>query len=105
MRTKVIAGVPVNLDDDGFFMEPQAWTEAMLPELAAAEGIDELTEDHMLVIKLMRVEYEEKGTGPAVRALSRASGTCIKDLYRLFPKGPAKIAARIAGIPKPRGCI
>ena len=53
----------------------------------------------------MRREYAEKGTGPSVRALSKTSGVSIKELYQLFPKGPAKLAAKIAGIPKPRGCI
>jgi TusE/DsrC/DsvC family sulfur relay protein len=53
----------------------------------------------------MRNEYFEKGTGPTVRVLGKTSGVSVKELYQLFPKGPAKIAARIAGIPKPRGCI
>ena len=53
----------------------------------------------------MRSEYLEKGTGPTVRVLGKTSGVSIKELYQLFPKGPAKIAAKIAGIPKPRGCI
>ena len=45
------------------------------------------------------------GAGPTVRALGKTSGVPVKELYQLFPKGPAKLAARIAGIPKPRGCI
>jgi tRNA 2-thiouridine synthesizing protein E len=53
----------------------------------------------------MRQEYAEKGTGPTVRLLGKASGVSVKELYQLFPKAPAKTAARIAGIPKPRGCI
>jgi tRNA 2-thiouridine synthesizing protein E len=53
----------------------------------------------------MRREYFEKGTGPTVRLLGKSSGVSVKELYQLFPKGPAKVAARIAGIPKPRGCI
>jgi tRNA 2-thiouridine synthesizing protein E len=53
----------------------------------------------------MRTEYAEKGTGPTVRVLGKTSGVTVKELYQLFPKGPAKIAAKIAGIPKPRGCI
>ena len=69
------------------------------------EGIDELTDRHWQVIRLMRREYEEKGTGPTVRALGKTSGVTVKELYQLFPKGPAKLAAKIAGIPKPRGCI
>ena len=105
MPTKVVAGVTVDVNDEGFFTDPEQWTEAMAPELAAAEGISELTEDHWTVIKLMRTEYFDKGTGPTVRLLGKTSGVSIKELYQLFPKGPAKIAARIAGIPKPRGCI
>ena len=53
----------------------------------------------------MRAEFAQKGTGPTVRALGKTSGVSVKELYQLFPKGPAKLAARIAGIPKPRGCI
>jgi tRNA 2-thiouridine synthesizing protein E len=77
----------------------------MAPEIARECGIETLTSGHWQVIKFMRREYEEKGTGPSVRALSKTSGMPIKELYQLFPKGPAKLAARIAGIPKPRGCI
>ncbi|HLY84454.1 MAG TPA: TusE/DsrC/DsvC family sulfur relay protein [Acidimicrobiales bacterium] len=105
MPTKTIAGVAVDVTDDGFFVDPEQWNEDMVPELARAEGIDELTEDHWRVIKFMRAEYFEKGTGPTVRMLGKTSGLSIKELYQLFPKGPAKIAAKIAGIPKPRGCI
>ena len=105
MPTKTIAGISVEVNDDGFFTDPEQWTEAMAPELAPAEGIDELTEDHWRVIKFMRAEYFENGTGPTVRVLGKTSGVSIKQLYQLFPKGPAKIAAKIAGIPKPRGCI
>ena len=53
----------------------------------------------------MRQEYFEKGTGPTVRVLGKTSGVSVKELYQLFPHGPAKTAAKIAGIPKPRGCI
>jgi TusE/DsrC/DsvC family sulfur relay protein len=77
----------------------------MAPEIARAEGIDQLTDRHWQVIKFMRHEYEENGTGPTVRILGKTSGVSIKELYQLFPKGPAKVAAKVAGIPKPRGCI
>jgi len=56
-------------------------------------------------VRFMRKAYEENGTGPTVRILGKTSGVPIKELYQLFPKGPAKVAAKIAGIPKPRGCI
>lgn len=105
MTTATITGVEVALDDDGFFQDPTQWTEAMAPSLAADAGIDELTDRHWQVIRFMRQEYFEKGTGPTVRVLGKTSGVPVKELYQLFPKGPAKMVARIAGIPKPRGCI
>jgi TusE/DsrC/DsvC family sulfur relay protein len=105
MATKTIAGVTVARNEEGFFEDPDQWTEAMVPDLAHEEGIDDLTEDHWKVIRFMRKEYAEKGTGPTVRVLGKTSGVSVKELYQLFPKGPAKIAAKIAGIPKPRGCI
>jgi tRNA 2-thiouridine synthesizing protein E len=105
MPTQTIAGNTVDRNDEGFFTDPNQWTEEMAPELANAEGIDELTENHWLVIRFMRSEYFEKGTGPTVRMLGKTSGVSVKELYQLFPKGPAKIADKIAGIPKPRGCI
>jgi TusE/DsrC/DsvC family sulfur relay protein len=105
MTTATITGVEVGLDDDGFFQDPTQWTEAMAPPLAAEAGIDELTDRHWQVIRFMRQEYFEKGTGPTVRVLGKTSGVPVKELYQLFPKGPAKMAAKIAGIPKPRGCI
>ncbi|HEY7136340.1 MAG TPA: TusE/DsrC/DsvC family sulfur relay protein [Acidimicrobiia bacterium] len=105
MTTMTVAGVDVDVNDEGFFEHPEQWTEAMAPELARHEGIDELTAEHRKVIDFMRKEYFEKGTGPTVRVLGKKSGVSVKELYQLFPKGPAKVAAKIAGIPKPRGCI
>lgn len=105
MSNATIANIDVDLNEEGFFVHPEQWTEDMVPELAGQEGIDELTDSHWQVIRFMRSEYLAKGTGPTVRVLGKTSGVSIKELYQLFPKGPAKIAAKIAGIPKPRGCI
>jgi dissimilatory sulfite reductase related protein len=105
MPSTTYAGTSVEVNEEGFFEDPSQWTEAMAPELAREQGIDELTEPHWQVIKFMRAEYAEKGTGPTVRVLGKTSGVTVKELYQLFPKGPAKMAAKIAGIPKPRGCI
>ncbi len=105
MTTVTYAGTKVTLNDEGFFTDPAQWREEMAPSIAAIEGISELTERHWQVIKFMRHEYEAKGTGPTVRMLGKTSGVTVKELYQLFPNGPAKLAAKIAGIPKPRGCI
>jgi dissimilatory sulfite reductase related protein len=105
MTTATVAGRVVELNDEGFLVDPSEWTEDMASELAAREGIEALTDRHWVVIRFMRKEYDEKGTGPTVRVLGKTSGVAVKELYELFPKGPAKTAAKIAGIPKPRGCI
>jgi TusE/DsrC/DsvC family sulfur relay protein len=97
--------IPMEVNEEGFFVHPETWTEDMVPELVHREGIDPLTDKHWQVIRFMRSQYLEKGTGPTVRILGKTSGVSIKELYQLFPKGPAKVAARVAGIPKPRGCI
>jgi tRNA 2-thiouridine synthesizing protein E len=105
MTSATYAGATVAVNDEGFFEDPAQWSEDMAPEIAKSLGIDHLTERHWQVITFMRAEYAAKGTGPTVRALGKTSGVSVKELYQLFPKGPAKIAAKIAGIPKPHGCI
>lgn len=106
MATSVLAGTEVELNDEGFFVDANQWTEEMATELADEWGVPTpLTDQHWQVLNYMRKEYFEKGTGPTVRKMGKSSGVTIKELYQLFPKGPAKLAARCAGIPKPRGCI
>lgn len=105
MSTVTVAAAQIELTDDGFFVDPGQWAEDMVPDLARLVGIDPLTNTHWKVIRFMRSEYLDKGTGPTVRVLGKTSGVSIKELYGLFPKGPAKTAAKIAGIPQPRGCI
>ncbi|MER6633804.1 TusE/DsrC/DsvC family sulfur relay protein [Streptomyces sp. NPDC000987] len=105
MPTATYDGTAVPVDDEGFFTDPGRWTEPMAAQIAEECGIDALTDQHWTVIRFMRAQYAEKGTGPTVRVLGKTSGVSVKELYQLFPKGPAKTAAKIAGIPKPRGCI
>jgi len=105
MTVDTIAGTPVDVNEEAFLTDPSQWTGKIAVELARREGIDPLTDRHWVVIRFMRSEYEAKGTGPTVRVLGKTSGVPVKELYTLFPKGPAKLAAKIAGIPKPRGCI
>ena len=73
--------------------------------IAREAGIAELTPRHWLVVNYMRETYLATGEAPSIRTLGKASGVQIKELYVLFPKGPAKLAAKIGGIPKPHGCI
>jgi len=105
MATATIAGTTAEVDAEGFLQKPEQWTREMAREIARESGIEQLTERHWQVVNFMRQTYLETGSAPSIRTLGKASGVPVKELYELFPKGPAKIAAKIGGIPKPRGCI
>jgi len=105
MGTLSIAGKMIELDADGHLANRTDWTEDMAREIAAQEGIPELTSQHWAVINFMRTVFEKEGDAPSIRRLTKESGVDTKTLYQLFPKGPAKRAAKIAGLPKPKGCI
>jgi dissimilatory sulfite reductase related protein len=105
VSTKTIAGMQVDLNEEGFFLDPAQWSDEVGVEIAKEAGIDPMTDRHWQVVRYMRQQYLDTGTAPSIRALGKASGVPVKELYQLFPKGPAKLAAKIAGIPKPRGCI
>jgi dissimilatory sulfite reductase related protein len=95
----------IEVDAEGFLTRPEQWTEELAAEIAHANGIEHLTDRHWLVVRFMRERYLTTGAAPTVRSLGKESGVPIKELYELFPKGPAKLAAKIGGIPKPKGCI
>ena len=105
MTTTLIADAPVEIDAEGFLTDPQQWNEQIAEAIAAENGIPELTDRHWLVVRFMRDRFLQTGTAPSIRSLGKESGVPIKELYELFPKGPAKLAAKIGGIPKPKGCI
>lgn len=105
MSSKVIGGKVVELDADGHLVDYKEWTKEMAPEIAVGVEIENLAEGHWKVIDFMRSEYEENGAAPSLRKITKLSGVNTKEMYALFPKGPAKKAAMIAGLPKPKGCI
>jgi tRNA 2-thiouridine synthesizing protein E len=101
---KEIAGRQVSFDAEGFMTDPGQWDAEIARALAAEIEID-LTDRHFLVLEFMRKEFAANGTAPSLRKIKNDSGVGTKELYQLFPKGPAKKAARIAGLGKPEGCI
>ena len=105
MTTTLIAGASVEVDGEGFLQKPEQWSEQIARDIADGSGIGPLTDRHWQVIRFMRNRYLETGSAPSIRALGKESGVATRELYQLFPKGPAKLAAKIGGIPKPRGCI
>ena len=105
MPTLTMLDTTLDVDAEGFLQKPEQWTEEIAAEIACANGIPALTEGHWKVIRFMRNRFLQAGSAPSIRTLGKESGVDTKELYRLFPKGPAKLAAKIGGIPKPRGCI
>jgi dissimilatory sulfite reductase related protein len=105
MTMTLIADMPVDVDAEGFLTDPAQWNEQLARAIGADNGIDELSDRHWLVVRFMRDRYLQTGTAPSIRSLGKESGVPVKELYQLFPKGPAKLAAKIGGIPKPTGCI
>ena len=95
----------IERDAEGFLAHPGDWSEELALEIARENGVTELTERHWQVVRFMRDRYLSTGSAPSIRALGKESGVPVKELYQLFPKGPAKLAAKIGGIPKPKGCI
>jgi tRNA 2-thiouridine synthesizing protein E len=105
MAVAEYAGRSVELDADGHLANLDDWNEEIAAAVAAELGIAELGEDHWKVLRFMRKVFTEDGDAPSIRRLTKESGVDTKTLYKLFPKGPAKKAAKIAGLPKPKGCI
>jgi tRNA 2-thiouridine synthesizing protein E len=103
--TTTIANVQLDVDAEGFLQKPEQWSEEIAREIAHDLGIEPLTDRHWQVIRFMRDTFLTTGSAPTIRTLGKESGVAIKELYQLFPKGPAKLAAKIGGIPKPKGCI
>lgn len=88
-----------------FLTNPDIWTEAVALEIAKADGIENLTEQHWAVINVIRKNYIEKGMAPMIRTICKETNLKLKDIYVLFPLGPARGACRVAGLPKPDGCV
>jgi len=99
-----INGKDLEFDEEGFLKNHEDWSIDLANVLASDIGL-ELNERHFLVIDFMRKEYEKTQTAPTIRSIGKRSGVTIKELYQLFPKGPAKKAALVSGLPKPKGCI
>ena len=98
-------GIEVDLDEDGFIQDPDVWSEALAAAIAKTEDVDDLTEDHWKVINYLRDYYQEFGIAPMIRKLCKQTGFKLNYIYELFPSGPAKGACKIAGLPKPTGCV
>ena len=100
-----VKGEQIEVDEDGFLVDPTLWNEDIVQVFAELEETGDLTEDHWKVINYLRDYYKKFGIAPMVRKLCKETGYPLNEIYELFPSGPAKGACKLAGLPKPTGCV
>ena len=105
MATEIIGGIELEVDDEGFMTNPAQWNEELAPALGKEIGLDELTDEHWKVIRFLRSDFAEQGETATLRRVSTMAEVPTKDLYKLFPKKPAKKMSYVAGLQKPTGCV
>jgi tRNA 2-thiouridine synthesizing protein E len=95
----------IEFNDEGYMVDSEVWTPAIAEVLAKEEGIPKLSDAHWKVIDFCRQHATESGAAPTLRQITGGTDVSTKELFSLFPKGPAKKVAKIAGLGKPEGCI
>ncbi len=106
MPTIEYEGNNYEVDEDGFLTKGmEEWNEKWVEYVKGVEGIGELTDEHMKVVNTLQEYYKKNGIAPMVRILSKTTGFPLKRIYELFPSGPGKGACKMAGLPKPTGCV
>jgi TusE/DsrC/DsvC family sulfur relay protein len=105
MPTRDYAGVSIQTNEEGFMIDSSQWTPQVGEAIAREVGVWPLSEKHWNVITFCREDAAREGQSPGLRRIAKNSGVDMKALYQLFPRGPGKLAARIAGLPKPKSCV
>jgi len=105
MPTFAHGSISIEVDEDGFMQEPDRWDKEVAAALATTEGVDSLGDDHWKLVEYLRNYYLQFGVAPMIRKLCKETGFDLKKVYELFPSGPAKGACKVAGLPKPTGCV
>ncbi|WP_432737241.1 TusE/DsrC/DsvC family sulfur relay protein [Maridesulfovibrio sp. FT414] len=98
-------GKSFDVDEDGFLLKFEDWCPEWVDFVKESEGIKDLNEEHQKVIDFLQDYYKKNGIAPMVRILSKVTGYKLKHIYELFPSGPGKGACKMAGLPKPTGCV
>ncbi len=100
-----LGGQEIEIDEDGFIQEPEKWDKAVAEDIAKTEEAYPMGEDHWKLVNYLRDYYVKYEIAPPVRMLTKQTGIDLKKIYQLFPSGPAKGACKVAGLPKPTGCV
>jgi tRNA 2-thiouridine synthesizing protein E len=105
METLTLEGHTIKVNQEGFMVDPAEWTPEIARAIARQEGLPELTEAHWKIIEFCRQNAKDTGKAPTLRTITTGTGISTKDMFALFPKGPAKKVAHISGLGKPEGCV
>jgi len=105
MAMVTLGGKEIEVDEDGFIQDPDEWNEEVAEDLAKTEGVEEMSEDHWKFVNYIRDYYLKFQIAPMIRKLCKETGYDLKTVYVMFPSGPAKGACKVAGLPKPTGCV
>lgn len=105
MAKAQLGGQEIEIDEDGFIQEPDKWNKEVAEDLAKAENAFPMGEDHWKLVNYLRDYYIKYEIAPPIRMLVKQTGLDLKKIYQLFPGGPAKGACKVAGLPKPTGCV
>ncbi len=105
MATVEFNGKNFEIDEDGFLLDYNLYSEEWVEYVKTQEGIEEMSDEHWQVVKVLQDYYEKNGIAPMVRVLSKLTKFKLKHIYELFPSGPGKGACKMAGLPKPTGCV
>ena len=105
MSVREVAGKEIEFDEEGFMANSDQWDEDVAVALASEIGIEPLTERHWTVIEFCRSDFQVQGDAPTLRRITKEANVPTKELYQLFPKGPAKKVAYVSGLKKPTGCL
>ena len=105
MATIEIEGKSFEIDEDGFLLDYKTFSKEWIEYVRQQEGIEELNDEHHKVVEILQDYYEKNGIAPMVRVLSKLTKYKLKHIYELFPSGPGKGACKMAGLPKPTGCV
>jgi tRNA 2-thiouridine synthesizing protein E len=98
-------GKTFEVDEDGFLIRYDSWCPEWVEYVKEVEGISAITDDHRKVLEFLQDYYKKNGIAPMVRILSKNTGYKLKEIYDFFPSGPGKGACKMAGLPKPTGCV
>jgi len=100
-----VAGKTIDFDQDGFMRDPSLWDQEVAAAIGREEGIEAMTENHWAIVTFIREYWQEHDLAPPVRMMCKEVGVGVRDIYKLFTSGPARGACRVAGLPKPDGCV